>query len=233
MRRNSLIFHLVALLAIFAIPVFASPVYLVPPGLHDGDQYRLIFLTSATTSATSEDISYYDSFVNDVANGPQSLLQPLGATWQAIVSTSTVSAADHLGPFSVPVYLVDGQQVADGSQGLWSASVTTPLGEDVSIDEKGDPATSPFLAWTGTRPDGSQADPLGGAAATVGCTIVNTSQWIDYLDENTSQSLPLYGISSILTVPEPETFGMLFSGGLLLIVAKRIRTKSTCRQANR
>src|SRR5689334_8868782 len=92
------------LLAILSLPltISASPVELVPPGLQAGDQYRLVFVTSSVTAATSSDISYYDNFVNNAANASGSLLQPLGATWQAIASTEAVSAADHIGTFSVP-----------------------------------------------------------------------------------------------------------------------------------
>ena len=222
MKRSSLVarsFGLLIAVLVSAVAMLASPVYLVPPGLHAGDQYRLIFVTSTTTAAMSSDINYYDGIVNDTANATTSLLEPLGASWQAIVSTSTTSAASHIGAFSVPVYLVNGVKVADGSQGLWSTQ-TTPLGADILIDEHGNTTPSPFT-WTGTGPDGSQADPLGEAIATVGCTIINTSAWIDVADQNTSEALPLYGISSILTVPEPGSIGLVLIGAVMLSGWKR------------
>lgn len=214
------ILHLVGVVAVLGLPLvmFASPIDLVPPGLNPGDQYRIVFVTSTTTAATSSDFSYYDTFVNDAANAPGSLLQSLGATWQAIVSTDRISAADHIGDFSVPVFLVNGLEVATGSQQLWSGQILAPI----SLDEQGS-AGAP-VAWTGTGPDGSLDDPLGGSPASVGCTIVNTAQWIDFEppNANTSVALPLYGISSILTVPEPGNVGMLVIGAVLLIAVRFI-----------
>src|ERR1035437_10826646 len=40
----------------------------IPAGLNPGDKYRLVFVTSTTTDATSPDISYYKSFVTNMAD---------------------------------------------------------------------------------------------------------------------------------------------------------------------
>ena len=40
----------------------------VPAGLHPGDQYRLAFVSSETTQATSTNITVYNNFVNRYAN---------------------------------------------------------------------------------------------------------------------------------------------------------------------
>ena len=54
--------------------LYADPI-IVPPGLNPGDKYRLVFVTSTTTDATSPDISYYNSFVTNVADDvPESLV---------------------------------------------------------------------------------------------------------------------------------------------------------------
>lgn len=163
MRRNHAVVTLAGFFAILTLPclAFGAPVELVPTGLNPGDQYRLVFVTSTTTTATSGQISDYDQFVNDAANASGSLLESLGATWQAIVSTSNISAANHIGTFSVPVFLVDGVEVATGSQQLWSGQILAPI----SVDEQGN-AAAPFV-WTGTGPNGGQDDPLGQSPASI------------------------------------------------------------------
>jgi hypothetical protein len=63
-----------------------------------GDQYRLIFITSTTTDATSADIATYNAFVQGVAAAAG-----LGdATWNMVGSTVTVDARDNTGtnPFT-------------------------------------------------------------------------------------------------------------------------------------
>jgi len=183
---------------------------LIPPGLEPGDQYRIVFVTSFTTTAESGNISDYDKIVTDAAAASGSILQSLGATWQAIVSTDSESAFDHIGgTFSVPIFRVDGIEVATGSSQLWSGTLL----DSILLDQTGSPAAG-TVVWTGTGTDGLQDNPLGGATPLDGCTTVTTPQWID-LQVATSNSLtfPLYGISSILTVPVPEP-GI---GGTILI----------------
>src|SRR5262245_33099735 len=70
---------------------------LAPAGLAPGDQFRAVFLSSATRDAQSSNIADYDQFITNlaVASGLDSYF---GApvTWQAIGSTATVNAIDRL-----------------------------------------------------------------------------------------------------------------------------------------
>ena len=221
MRLNHAVASLSGLLIIVTAPLVlsASPVYTVPMGLNPGDQYRLVFVTSSTISATSTNISDYDNFVNAVAKAAGSPLQSLGATWQAVVSTAAVSAADHLGSFSTPIFRLDGAEVATGSAGLWSGSIL----QSIDFDEQG-AAASPVV-WTGTAENGSAKNPLGGQPnIEVGCATISNSLWIDLtMFGSDAPALPLYGISSVLTVPVPETGGVtvLLTGLFFLLGTKR------------
>ena len=62
-----------------------------------GDQYRLAFFTSATTTAESADIATYNAWVQGLANA--STAYDIGAddgvTWKVIGSTSEVDARDN------------------------------------------------------------------------------------------------------------------------------------------
>ena len=61
--------------------------------LRPGDQFRVVFLSSATRDAQSTDIADYDQFITDlaVAAGLDTYFgSPV--TWQALGSTATVDA---------------------------------------------------------------------------------------------------------------------------------------------
>ena len=45
----------------------ADLIIATPSGLNPGNQFRIVFLTVATTEATSSDIAYYNTFVNNDA----------------------------------------------------------------------------------------------------------------------------------------------------------------------
>ena len=61
-----------------------------------GDTYRFAFTSSGTTQATSSDINYYNTFVQDLANAsPLNIGAAQGVTWNVIGSTETVDARDN------------------------------------------------------------------------------------------------------------------------------------------
>jgi hypothetical protein len=228
----------------FAVaPTLVSAAAVLPIGLDPGDQYRVIFVTSVAHDALSPNISDYDAFVNSAANAPGSALASLNATWTAIGSTESVSAKQHLGTFSEPIYRPDGVLVADGSAGLFFGVLVDPvvpvfsghLQNPISITELGTVKATTFTAetccvFTGTYADGSPVPyaALGrpGGDASVGV-------WNDVYDDwayaegipSTGGNPPLhafYGISSVLTepnapAPESGTLGLMLlsSAGLL------------------
>ena len=58
-----------------------------PPDLEPGDQYRLAFVTSTTTTATSPDIETYNAFVQATADAAP--IGDWGFAWYAIAQTET------------------------------------------------------------------------------------------------------------------------------------------------
>lgn len=216
-----------ALLMFSAASALAGPTLVVPPSLSPGDHYRIAFVTSTLLGANSPNIAYYDNIVTAAANGAGSQLSGLGTTWQAIVSTSSVSAYDHIGGnFSQPVFLLNGLLVANNALDLWDASIHTPI----SLTEAGN--TFCCNVWTGTINTGAISSfPLGltgfvpglvGAANSTGTGWIASSS----IAPNTSY-LPFYGISGILTVPgaspvpEPASVGLTFAGLVLGLAARR------------
>jgi hypothetical protein len=192
-----------------------------PAGLQPGDHFRFAFVTDGTTTATSSNIVDYDNFVNTQAGG--ATYNGVIINWLAIGSTATVNARDHIGITSDPVFLVDGTKVANttDSTGLWSASghqLLHPLNEDLA----GHPlSTNP---WTGTTQGGTAngSNVLGGFFSVFGSTTQTNNFWIVGGAAQTTNRLPLYGISSELTVPqavvpEPSTLGVAALGAIAFL----------------
>ena len=205
----------------------------VPPGLNPGDQYRLVFVTDGTRDATSTNIDDYNKFVtNEVTGSPlATALTAAGfnlgtITWKAIGSTDSVAARDNTGtnPSStgVPIYLIDGNRVANNNADLWDGSILT------GIDRTPQESVGFFFVWSGTSDDGT-VSAWGGALGS-NVTIVGVagaflgSGWINESVKSGSEVYQFYGISTVLTVPTPAVtvpepsslLGFITLGGLML-----------------
>lgn len=176
----------------------------MPDGLDTGDQYRLVFVTSSTTVATSEDIGYYNDFVTNAANNV-SALENLGTTWTVIASTPVIDAKINTatddspaGPNGLPVYLLDAStRIAGNYDDLWDGTIDAALNRtELGGNYSG-------AVWTGTSSDGTATpNPLGGSGFGVGAgesTRVNSSLWIASFPLLETNEYPLYAISGVLT----------------------------------
>jgi hypothetical protein len=224
-----------AALILAALPIILTSAVLVPSDLNPGDHYRIAFITSVTRDSSAPNIGDYDLFVNSVANAPDSLLAPLHAVWSVIGSTDAVSARDHLGEFSEPIYRPDGARVSVGSSGLFFGVLADPtvpvffghVQNSISITEHGTIySTAGFTesnccVYTGTYADGSRVPfgTLGHPFASFGVWAATNDAmyWAEGLPAGPA-SLPFYAISSVLTVPpapvpEPSTahLGLVFA----------------------
>ncbi len=190
-----------------------------PGGLSPGDTFRFVFLTDGTTTATSSNISDYNTFVtNDAstqAGGGVVTYNGVTLTWSAIASTSTVNAIDNVGQTMTPVYLADGTLVTTSTtlSGLWSGSLVQPINEDLN----GKRSTTEVSVWTGTTASGvvSTDGWLGSDLPLLGQSERTSSKWVDDQDltEADDEKLNMYGISQVLTVvPEPSTLLMAGTG---------------------
>jgi hypothetical protein len=181
-----------------------------PAGLNPGDEFRFVFVTEGVRDATSTNIADYDSFVN--AEGGVATYNGVPVNWLAIGSTDSVDAIDHVGQASAPVYLSDGTLVAASTTpaGLWSGAIL----HEINLDLAGN-IVSPFtFVWTGTNPTGTGfGGPLGSGTPQVGSTTDTDGAWVSSGHSNSGDLRNVYGISSVLsvpeTVPEPSTLTML------------------------
>jgi hypothetical protein len=185
------------------LPALSGPIT-VAPGVAAGDQYRLAFVTSTNTDATTSSIAYYNVFVNIAAN-LEPALSSLGTTWTAIASTAMVAARDNTNtnPVTVglPIYNLAGQLIATSNADLWEGN----LSASISYDEHGAPPLPGYTeVWTGTGSTGipdDPTDPLGASWPVWGSTKSATSDWIDtggYYPASGNHTL--YAISGPLTV---------------------------------
>lgn len=220
----------VAAVAFTATSALSAPIT-IPAGLNPGDQYRLAFVTTTTRDGTSSNIADYNEFVSAAANS-QTELTALGTRWMAIVSTFTIDARDNTGtnPSStgVPIYLLDGNKIADNNADLWDGNLDAAL----NITETGAPTVlADDDVWTGSTQFG-----LAFAGARLGEGVGNVlvgssnstnSLWITANVESEFSQNSLYGISGVLTVtavttvPEPGALGVLALGLLGLGFARR------------
>ena len=196
-----------------------------------GDTYRFAFTSSELTNATSSDINYYNTFVQDLANtSPLNIGAAQGVSWKAIASTITIDARDNTstniavnGPGET-IFLLDGTSiVATDYISLWSFD-----GHDNAINKTELLTTPPSVfqygdVWSGTQrwgyddpnprgltygtADTAGAGPLGDpdGDAQVGLwPFTSGTHWIWRWPRTTDTELPLYGLSDPLTLVDPD-----------------------------
>lgn len=181
-----------------------------------GDQYRLAFVTSTSTQATSKDINRYNAFVQITADA--SSLPLSGTSWKVIGSTSTVDARDNTrtNPTTdgtgVAVFLMDGSTaLANNNADLWNGTSLRSTGVYWApcFDENGVEVTSNPSVFVGTNVNGTKRDrSLGGSTETPPKVETgkvspnNSSRWLVQYNATTTSSLPLFALSDLLTVRE-------------------------------
>ncbi|WP_420446766.1 choice-of-anchor R domain-containing protein [Candidatus Poriferisodalis sp.] len=133
----------------------------VPEGLGIGDEFRVLFLTSATRDATSADIDDYNSFVQAAAAGGHAAVGGYSHGFFAVASTADVDARDntvttYTSPDTgVPIYWLGGDKLADGYPDFYDGSwddETDPTDESGSAIVGRSALTQ---VWTGSADDGT------------------------------------------------------------------------------
>ena len=208
---------LYALSQVFVVEPLAVPMSsaIIPAGLSDGDQFRLLFLSSGTRDATSAAIGDYNTFVQTAAAAAgHPGIGGFSHEFRAVASTADVDArinAGTTGP-GVPVYWLGGARLAGDYAGFHDGSWDEETG---ATDETGSPRSISEDAgqpWTGSGHDGTEevgggnvSLGLGGAAdgfavvgqldsAVAGNGPLRAGQTVR------SAERPLYGLSPVLVV---------------------------------
>jgi hypothetical protein len=152
-------------------------------------------------------------------------------------TTPTVGNADGASPgpvtggsVGVPIYRLDGIRIADDNNDLWDGSIDAFL----NTNENGDFIGNNRRVWTGSVTNGTgytvdnQDRNLGsrGGAAHTGMTSRSDGGWIVASGSGVNAQFHFYGMSEILTVPEPGSF-MLASIGAIVLLGIRSGRKRT------
>ena len=190
----------------------------------DGDQYRLVFVSSTRTNALSGDIAYYNAHVQAAASSAG-----LGSvTWNAIASTSaahggtaTVDARDNtstnftVDPVGMGIFLIDGSTIiADNYTDLWDGTIDNRLDKDENgavVPTHDGPMGAWKSVWAGTTTSGMNRGvaALGGNnRADLGLAQSTTAHWIRRADINPTDADDLcyvYAMSSPLTLTDDST----------------------------
>ena len=174
---------------------------LIPTGLGAGDSFRLLFVTSTTTTADSSDIADYNEFVQARA-AANTNLAGFSGRFRALVSTAGVNVKDNSATAGtgVPVHWLGGEKVADDYADLYDLSWDSVEGRT----EGGGSYTS--LVWTGGngRGETSQRSYAGAAQVRMGDLGDATRPLSSPTVRAATESHPLYALSPVITVVDPN-----------------------------
>lgn len=209
----------------------ASAVLLGAPALAHAD-YRLVFTSADGDTATSSNISDYNTFVTDEANlNPN--LAALGTTWTAIVSTPSEDALTNIscaGCDTLPLYLVNGTLLADQTSALFLGAGTQYT--TLTLDQFGnDTFGFNYGAWTGSNPDGTAmtGSEMSTEYPALGLPIAGPGGQIYEYNPNGEGDYSIYAISGDITgdpsnfsyIPEPASGSAILLGGLVVTAVFR------------
>ncbi len=209
---------------------------LIPSGVQPGGRFRLLFITTSFLPATSGDIAVYDAAVRARAAAGHTAIGPYAQKFRAVGSTASVSARNHAGLTGggVPVYWLNGSQVAPNYAGFWSDRWQNWAQPDRRT-QWGSPDGHSDWPWTGTAADGaSHANHLGHPThARRGRFSVGPTTTGPISDNNApvGQSHSLYGISPVFQVdagaPFDVNYKRLYEGERKTIVVSGLGLTGT------
>ena len=161
--------HLYALSGVFQVGAIEVPAdwSLVPSGLGEGDQFRLLFVSSETRTAESTDIAVYNTWVQNLANAGHTDIQGYSSTFRVVGSTADVDARNNTGTTftaadtGVPIYWLTGNKAADHYRDFYNGN----WDEEAFMRDEAGTIVFSFSPWTGSKHDGTEAFTSGDSRA--------------------------------------------------------------------
>ena len=166
-----------------------------------GESFRLLFISSNTINANSDNIAVYNRFAQEVAARFPYI--NFSEQFRALISTPDVDARDNTNTIGdgVPIYWLNGEKVADDYPDFYD-------GDWDSQDGKAEIRTTPrdtFVMWTGSNSAGTGAQAVGSAAATANTGRLQAGQEISFAPENKGAQRHLYIMSPIIRVASAQS----------------------------
>ena len=189
---------------------------LIPTGLSTGDQFRLIFISSATRNANSSNIATYNTWVQNRAAAGHDDIQAYSAAFRAVGCTDSDDARDNTETTGtgVPIYWLDGNKVADNYADFYDGDWDDEANNKNQLGNNG-PDTSQLAnyPWTGCDHDGTESF-VGTTSRALGTSTVRVGRPNSSASGNgplkgsdtasSGSSRPLYGLSPVFQVSPPS-----------------------------
>ena len=189
---------------------------LIPSGLGDGDQFRLIFLSSTTTVATATNIADYNTFIQNLATAGHTDIQGYSDGFTVVGCTEDDDARNNTETSfnstnrGVPIYWLNGTQVADDYEDFYDGSWDDEAADKNELGDNGPNTTVPAgYPWTGCNHDGTESF-LGSSSRALGKSNVRLSRPYSTASNDgpigstytsaSSEEHPMYGLSQVFQV---------------------------------
>ena len=237
--------HLYALSGVFQVGAIEVPAdwSLAPSGLQEGDQFRLLFISSAHRNASPSEIATYNTWVQDLAANGHTDIQDYSSSFRAVGSTEDMDARDNTGTTytssdkGVAIYWLGGNKVADDYEDFYDED----WDEEAAMKNESGTAETGVSAWTGSDHDGTEM--LQGTPETSRALGNSGGNWVRFGKTNSASHGPLsgataarggnkriYGLSSVFEVVAgnnpatgaPTITGTAQVGGVLTADASNI-----------
>ena len=183
---------------------------LIPSGLGEGDEFRLLLVTTAPYAATETALSHYDGLIQAlVADRGHPDIRAYASEFKVLGSSSTVNAKAHTdttGTMGVPIYWLNGAKLANNYGGFYDGSWggnKSPGNYQTGGLILGDNQNQAIC--TGSYADGTRTtNPLGGYGIGRGfCTATSISTDTNTLGgflRNIEDPPRYFGLSSVFSV---------------------------------
>ena len=125
---------------------------LIPSGLGEGDEFRLLFVSSTTRNAASASISTYNTWIQNQAAAGHTDIQDYSDTFRVVGSTAAVDARDNTystytsSDKGVPIYWLNGNKVVDQYEDFYDGG----WDDEANMKTEDGDSTSPSHVYTGS-----------------------------------------------------------------------------------
>ncbi len=176
-NSNNEMYGLSGVFRVADAPVVPLDWGLLPSRLSEGDQFRLLFLSSETRTAESTDIADYNTWVQALAGAGHTDIQGYRPYFRVVGSTADVDARDNTGTTftdadtGVPIYWLNGSKAADHYRDFYNGN----WDQEASMRDEAGTIVFTFHPWTGSKHDGTEAFSSGDSRA-LGAASVRRGQ---------------------------------------------------------
>ena len=190
--------HLYALSGVFQVGAIEVPDdwSLVPSGLQEGDQFRLLFISSTHRNASPSEIATYNTWVQDLAANGHTDIQDYSSSFRAVGSTEAMDARDNTGTTytssdkGVAIYWLGGNKVADDYEDFYDED----WDEEAAMKNESGTAETGVSAWTGSDHDGTEM--LQGTPETSRALGNSNNAWVRFGKTDSTSHGPLSGATA-------------------------------------